>query len=469
MHCGSNKSIHWHDFQDAIAIFYRDFDVLKPKLRKHFETTSGPNQGRWDTDSEFEIEQLGAKKLVDITSNLFRKTGNGSSSTYGLETLVCLLTAFDTSDPRDTINALINISSEFGRDDPDLALAVPLPDYNKSLFQVYRDFVKWVVTTSKSLDILCRHWAIPEREQDQSMASQLVNLPSWILSVDDSPFGRGNEVFEGRRAGESLVGLPLQSHYHASGRGYWKKDLNVRWPTDPDSETACEDSENIARLASIPPALPDMAITVTGLAIGEVSFRTEPFPDGVITKSCLERLGWSFPRRATEVRRVPDRLWQTLVADRGPNGLPIQPIYRRACQHVLVNLTKNGHINIDNLLRSNDNPRRRIAGYTKDYLERVRSVTWDRSFIEGQPILTDNSAQSGGTSEKLVGLAPPKTMENDIIAILYGCSVPVILRPTYDYEHELEGYQFVGEAFIYGKMDGEAIRGGYKETEFRLI
>lgn len=442
VHCGDNKPIHWNDFQDAIAIFCRDFDILKPKLRLHFERTNHPDKSKWNSDSDFEIGQLGAKLLVDITSNLFRRNVDGSSeSTYGLEKLVCLLSGFEASDPRDTINALINISSEVHRNNTDQALAIPASDYRKDLFDVYRGFVEWVVKTSKSLDIICRHWALPEREQDRP-------LPSWIKSADDSAFGRGHDVFEGRKAGGSFVGLPGTSRYHASGRGHEQKYPEVHWPA--------------VVAPHLDKTLHDMAIIVTGLAIGTVLFRTEPFPDSIITKPCLERLGWSFKKKHTEVVEVPNQLWQTLVADHGPNGTPMPPLYRRACQYVMVNLTRNGHINIDNLLR-------RTTGYTKDYLERVRAVTWDRSFIEGVPRLPTKSTPLDATAKKLVGLGPPKTRENDVIAILYGCSVPVILRPIYDSMGKVEAHQFVGEAFIYGKMDGEAFHGGHEEIKFRLI
>lgn len=458
VHCGNNDPIHWHDFQDAIAIFCRDFDVLRPRLKAYFEKSSSPNRIQWNADSEIEIEQLGAKLLVEVTSNLFRKNDDGSSeSTYGLETLVCLLSGFDTSDPRDTINALISISSENRADNTDPAHAIPTPDYSKNLFEVYLDFVRWVVITSKSLDIICRHWALPAREQDLLTGPR---LPSWIQFVDDAPFGRGDDVFDGRKAGVSFVGPPDQSCYHASGRGCQQKYPQVEWPSDPVVESTIKTPGSRGRSKSQVQRFNDVSILVTGLVIGVVSFRTDPFPDSVITKDCLERLGWSFQKKPTEVAEVSNQLWQTLVADRGPNGTPMDPSYRRACQHVLIKLSNNGHINIDKL-------RRKTEGYTKEYLERVRSVTWNRSFIEGMPSFTPSSCEA--TSKKLVGLGPPKTNAEDVIAILYGCSVPVILRPVCNTTGVHEGYQFIGEAFIYGKMDGEALRGEYEEKKFRLL
>ena len=50
-----------------------------------------------------------------------------------------------------------------------------------------------------------------------------------------------------------------------------------------------------------------------------------------------------------------------------------------------------------------------------------------------------------------MGLAPMRSRENDIILVFYGCSVPVVLR------EEEDRFTFIGECFLYGIMDGEAI------------
>ena len=63
------------------------------------------------------------------------------------------------------------------------------------------------------------------------------------------------------------------------------------------------------------------------------------------------------------------------------------------------------------------------------------------------------------------------TEANDIIAVLKGCSVPVVLR-LYG-ELGAGGYfQLVGECYVHGMMDGEAIptakKNGYEEEWFEL-
>lgn len=55
---------------------------------------------------------------------------------------------------------------------------------------------------------------------------------------------------------------------------------------------------------------------------------------------------------------------------------------------------------------------------------------------------------------------PWRAQTTDVICILFGCSVPVVLR-----ELEKEIFEFVGECYVDGYMDGEAI-GQVKERQF---
>jgi hypothetical protein len=69
---------------------------------------------------------------------------------------------------------------------------------------------------------------------------------------------------------------------------------------------------------------------------------------------------------------------------------------------------------------------------------------------------------------KSLSASARQTQEGDFIVVLYGCSVPVVLRPVYSTAGTPD-YQFIGEAFVYGMMDGEAFDMVYEETAFKLI
>jgi len=53
-------------------------------------------------------------------------------------------------------------------------------------------------------------------------------------------------------------------------------------------------------------------------------------------------------------------------------------------------------------------------------------------------------------SSQTVCLCPRDTVVTDLVCILYGCNVPVILRP------QNQHFKMIGECFLHGFMDGEA-------------
>jgi hypothetical protein len=74
----------------------------------------------------------------------------------------------------------------------------------------------------------------------------------------------------------------------------------------------------------------------------------------------------------------------------------------------------------------------------QDSWTRVHTVMMDRRLVV--------------TAKGYFGLASKNAMQGDVVCILLGCTVPVILRPTGD-----GTYWLVGESYIHGFMEGEAI------------
>lgn len=76
------------------------------------------------------------------------------------------------------------------------------------------------------------------------------------------------------------------------------------------------------------------------------------------------------------------------------------------------------------------------------------------------------------TDSGCLGLGSGAMARGDVVVVPYGCSTPVLLRPegsspgTYDGRRPQE-YRFVGDAYIHGYMDGEAMAQGNSE-EFLL-
>ena len=87
-------------------------------------------------------------------------------------------------------------------------------------------------------------------------------------------------------------------------------------------------------------------------------------------------------------------------------------------------------------------------------------MCWNRAFIG-----------CSNDDRKLVGVGPVNSEQDDMVCILYGCSVPCILRQSGNDPYCL----FIGEAFILGQMDGEAIMDlsreefDHKSTQFTIM
>lgn len=76
------------------------------------------------------------------------------------------------------------------------------------------------------------------------------------------------------------------------------------------------------------------------------------------------------------------------------------------------------------------------------------------------------------TNEGIVGMAPCRAREGDVVAVLYGCNIPLVLR-NIETPGDREAWQVIGEGYAHGFMKGEAadlIRGEKKSTHrVRLV
>jgi hypothetical protein len=67
------------------------------------------------------------------------------------------------------------------------------------------------------------------------------------------------------------------------------------------------------------------------------------------------------------------------------------------------------------------------------------------------------------TDQGLIGMAPLRANKGDAACVLFGCSVPVLLRKR----AFKEDYEFIGECYIDGFMNGEALSQGKEGHGFR--
>ena len=270
-------------------------------------------------------------------------------------------------------------------------------DYTMSVPRVCSDFVEHAIRSTGQLDIICRPWA-----------PQVSNLPSYVRPRSEHAFRVLDDNRYCRANADDLAVLTSASQtlYSACGKGVLLGESQA--------------SEVLSRSVVY-------EMIVEGFELGNIDVTAPPAMNGLLPKE------WrSIGGRSNTSKASGDWFWRTLVADRSSTGSACPPWYKLASEHVLQN--RDG-LDLDTRrLMFESSP-----GIVFDFLNRVQSVIWGRRLAtvrQGYEVLGPRSCEVG-----------------DLVCILYGCSVPVILRPRSDGA----GHTFIGECYVHGMMDGEAI------------
>lgn len=443
IYCGKDN-ISWQEFANAVSLF-----VEVESDRMHMSSVMRQAVEFGNVDDFFgNVLELGAAVLIEATSSLFRYTkGGGKEPLLQLAHLVCKYTVFEARQPRDTVYSLLAIARDavpktqrfsivslrtnqgyspaaqliiraLGRDR--IQNEIFPVDYKLPVVDVFMDFIGFSIRKSdpvRALNILCRPWAPRFTKWDdqagfhealdgaQSFGStrmesstqdltgdEVVPMPSWIASQSDKAFimkpisGQENAPMRMERINaDPLVGLPgvSEDYYRAAGSiGYSKNELRFKKVGDT------------------------LSLFVEGFIIDHVHAVADYAQLGNIPRSWLDLGRWHNTKKAP-----PEDFWRTLVANRGPHGKNPPAYYPTACMKAVQNLTYGeilSTMNVSKLIQ--DGGSTIVAGF----LRRAQAVVFGRSLMR--------------TKDDRLGLVPEKTEEGDYVCILFGCTVPVILR-----------------------------------------
>jgi hypothetical protein len=407
LHCGQ-PAIQYRDLVEAVAIF-TSFRVEISELFR---------QNNLNPKDLADRKLTMAENFINVSTNALRITNSGKAQRrLSLEALVSELKDLAASNPLDRIYSVLAIAKDGPPFEEDITQHNgPLGiDYDKTVLELYQDFVVQAIHRSQSLDIICRYWA-----------SSSEQLPTWVRPLQSTQPIADIDVSE-RIYPDSLVGLPDHNYYHAS-RG------------------------TVAHVRSSPPSNSITSLFTHGVCIDTISKLGGRAPEGIILYEWLQ-LGNCV---TTEETKATEEFWRTLVADRGPNGSNTPSWYTRAFLYCLHHLTPTGDINTNRLIHECEAQKSPLV---VDFLRRVQRVIWNRKFLVSK-------------NNKWIGLAPMAAKVDDLICILDGCSVPVVLRPCLrtGTDRPEVFYQLVGECYVHGMMDGEAKETGseYVEEDFEL-
>lgn len=468
LYCG-NHTMAWATFADVITLL-RAYERQSRSFSDCLTQTPMRNLRNPIKD----LEYLSA--FIEITQSMFRRTENGliMESVFSLEALVSHLFFLNITIPHDSIYSLLSLANDAYR--PQSSLLSPLSpklkareysniwptvlraisafrkplerrrnklfapeypyvarsvlmalsvfckplesrrnklpievDYSKPFPEVCKDFVNMAINGSNSLDVICRPWA-----------PAVASLPSWVTSV--------SKASELTQISRGFVRINANVLVGGNGRG-GSRVYQASGPSYPSFHFTAQ------------------TLYVKGFIIDKVYTKQSPALMGNIPPGWMHFLGWTDTSTP-----APENLWRILVADRDLNGYLPPSYYRQACTQVFQQIKLGHGFNLSQRFRQMTpdlglNISQELAGSTvlvREFLHRVQSVVWGRRLIKTE-------------EHGFVGLAPEETREEDVIAILYGCSVPVILRLVSRPESGDVVLELIGECYIDRMMDGQAL------------
>jgi len=510
IYCGRD-SLPWKDFADAVQLF-----VEVETATRRLSEVMKKDPTFYHVPGWFEyVSALGASLLVDATGTIFRTSKDESRSPLlSLEYLVSFLSVFEVSEPRDAIYSLLAVAKDanpipvihaptkssvpaeaslegLGRN----LIRIPYKvDYQKDVVDIFKDFIQFSIRQSqksdptRALDIICRPWApMPKRKKSSTNtavgASRILpeeTMPSWISKLKGAAYAMfphtNGEVKMGRKNADPLVGLPSQSqrNYNAAET----KAINM-------SQLYFKKRDNY------------YSMFVTGFVVERVQKVEVASQSGNIPEEWISLARWD-----TTVD-PPEEFWRTLVADRGRMGKNPPTYYARACKEsiskgdlvcilfgcsVPVILRRRRKTNFEEEQKADDQGFIKAAIWIQRHWRskisirnpgnsHVPSINRDNAFVgvgNKSPAVEDgyrsDPLSPTSTNEEFVQqntkkLKPkPKPKPHLKISPETGREPSGILTPRTADEQKRYYYEFVGECYVHGMMDGEAIK--HQNTEF---
>ncbi|EMC96421.1 hypothetical protein BAUCODRAFT_474459 [Baudoinia panamericana UAMH 10762] len=281
-----------------------------------------------------------------------------------------------------------------------------VPDYRKSVAEVYTETVRELIRSDQSLSVLLY---VDHRPGDfQSSADQ---FPSWVPRWDRPLDFMHDPHYMFLNGSGAAAGIPATVKETSEPEGHSSSVLSVKgimigtivetapgFTPRPDDDRVCENPMEV----------------LTGM---ELLFEHAKPSQASVSWDSQAAIAMTVCA-AHEDRGNPtefdSRAGYILFKDRVQQGLKVPDFY-----------------DIDEKARS--------------------SPAGEASKFQRDTIQTCLNRKAFVTGKGYIGLGPRFLKPGDVVAVLYGLEVPAILRPVDSH------YLFLGEAYVYGIMDGEAV------------
>ncbi|CAG8984103.1 hypothetical protein HYALB_00010603 [Hymenoscyphus albidus] len=455
--CGTE--IDWDSFKKPIwATIRREADIVRLLIEHERGTVNAPRFNFIDTRA------YGAQTLLEVLDRLVKRSPNGGIERLAtIGTLVSALVAYDVTETRDAIYAILRLGKDsYKLDEARKQDALIMPDYESEpkhdswmyttpTIKVYGKFVKFVINQSQSLDIICVPWTPELNSHDPD---HRVGIPSWIGLRDKRPFKQkyGDGMY--KRANADCLINPLgDNSYCATGQ---ESVLHYEPTLEQEPHSLFIDGFQIAGISELGEICEDGNIPFEWLHMawerdeksgikreaGTDSWEPDQMPG-------IPHLGEAWHARDGRGRDsrgfpyVSDAFWGTLVGNRTPEGEIAPAWYQELCEFAFRKFKrhrgKRGKVFTDEVKNL------AIRHQKKEYLEfieRLQAVTWNRRLM-----FTYNGR---------IGIVPGEAKIDDRICLLWGCSVPVVLRKVAKKGQEV--HELIGACYVHDVMEGELLR-----------
>jgi hypothetical protein len=395
--CGQ-QTLPWIDVSRTFWLLNKTDEVLNKFMKNELEEKGLEfSISTWSTLSTVSELQV----LQDAENG--HKPGN-------LYRLLHLGRTVFASDPRDKVYGILNLMGQ------DLASLIK-PDYTANLLEVYTDFAWNTILATGLLDVI-RH-RYPTKEE--SFPSW---VPDWTVEPSTSPLNYSNTNFAASGSSKSEIQGPRKGNLLPC------KGFKV----DTFDGMGCIWSESWD---------PETVVQTDGSANPYGSFED-----------------------------IQNAIWKTLVASRNIDGEPLLEDYSfLLATPALADAQIAADDPLSELINSNiftwcvkflrNNSKLRVCGRP---LHEYFSAVAESSAID-PVLLRDGLMQRDHitvrrrfitTAKGYTGMSLENIRKGDGIYILLGCTVPVVLRPS---QKEPGHFEFLGECYIQGIMEGEAFEG----------
>ncbi|KAL9088486.1 MAG: hypothetical protein Q9165_006210 [Trypethelium subeluteriae] len=357
--------------------------------------------------------------------------------------------------------------------------------YEAPYVDICKEFIQFCIERalhidpSRALDVICRPWAaelsLSARGADE------ISMPSWIPQLSKASYGMDTKpgvegMKMGRKNADPLVGLPTLTHRNykaAETKGLDMKSFRFRKrelelenavgaktggkliktagpsgtnkytylpkANQPHTATAVHEQDMVTgpqqgqqlerggedrngENDTVQGKEPSKASTrlrnasqkqlsyfsmyVKGFVLDEIQDVQPSSQNGSIPSEWAEFAGWRDMQGDP-----PDHFWRTLVADRGRDGKNPPVYYSRACKESFNKGSfQSGTVDTNGLISNERN------SVVAQFCRRVQAAIWNRALVR--------------TKSGKLGLVSKNVQAGDVVCILYGCSVPVILRKS---------------------------------------